>query len=171
MLALPQDQLAPGTLATMTLLEALRRQLRYDTWANQELFGFLVGCDLVPPQAWSLHDHVLGTAANWLARMQGTEPELAIWPELSHAERPERVTKQAHDWHAFLSELDEAALEGTVTYRNSAGVEYTTQRLDVIHHVFAHAHYHRGQVAGALRRVGVDPPWTDPILWTRLEGS
>ena len=69
MLGHPEDQPVPATLETMTLLEALRRQLRYDTWANQELFGFLVGCDLVPPQAWSLHDHILGTAANWLARI------------------------------------------------------------------------------------------------------
>jgi uncharacterized damage-inducible protein DinB len=39
----------------------------------------------------------------------------------------------------------------------------------VLRHVVNHATYHRGQVAAKLKRLGVDPPFTDLIFWVMEE--
>ena len=155
----------------MDLRQALARQFTYDTWANQELYAFLVGCDLVPPKAWSLFDHILGTSATWIARLAGSEPPLELWPSLDEEQRTGRLTDQARAWQALIAEADDSDWDRTLNYANSKGTPFSMRRVDVLHHVSAHAHYHRGQIASALRRVGVAPPWTDPVLWTRLTGD
>ena len=68
---------------------------------------------------------------------------------------------------AFTDELTEQGLQNEAVYRNSKGTEYRTPVADVLTHVFFHSHYHRGQVAAALRALGIDPPWTDFIVFVR----
>ncbi|HEU5359182.1 MAG TPA: DinB family protein, partial [Gemmatimonadales bacterium] len=54
-----------------------------------------------------------------------------------------------------------------VTYRNSAGLEFTSTVEDILLHVALHGAYHRGQVARALREGGAVPNATDYIAFIR----
>lgn len=152
----------------MDLRQALTRQLQYDTWADQELLGFLVGCDLVPPKAWTLFDHLTGAAALWYGRLRGEQPAHPLWPTLEADARAEALTDRAKRWRELLDSMDAESFEAHCVYATASGHEFRARRIDVFQHLLAHAHYHRGQIAAELRRAGVDPPWTDPILWTRL---
>lgn len=152
----------------MEVHASLARRLRYEGWAQATLLGHLEAATNAPDAAWRVLDHVVGTGENWLARLEGRAPELAIWPALAPAERGRWTGELARRWERFHAAVGPDGWLETATYRNSSGVEYTTTRLDVLQHVLLHAHYHRGQVALLLRQAGIDPPWVDPIAWTRL---
>src|SRR5207237_7244435 len=58
-------------------------------------------------------------------------------------------------------------LERGVTYRTSAGDQFTSTLEDILTHVSIHGSYHRGQVASLIRAAGDTPSPTDYIFFTR----
>jgi uncharacterized damage-inducible protein DinB len=54
-----------------------------------------------------------------------------------------------------------------ITYRNSAGDEYTSTLEDILTHVSLHGAYHRGQIAASVRAAGDTPTATDYIAFAR----
>ena len=73
----------------------------------------------------------------------------------------------AKAFHACVAALQPTDLDRGVTYRNSAGEEYTSTVEDILLHVALHGAYHRGQIARALRQGGAVPEPTDYIAFTR----
>jgi uncharacterized damage-inducible protein DinB len=67
----------------------------------------------------------------------------------------------------LVSRLNPDLLEKPVTYRNSAGDQFTSTVEDILTHVAMHVSYHRGQIAAALRAGGDTPSPTDYIAFTR----
>ncbi|MBS1734314.1 MAG: DNA polymerase, partial [Bacteroidetes bacterium] len=62
----------------------------------------------------------------------------------------------------------EAALEHEFIYRNTKKEQFKQPVSEVLHHIFNHATYHRGQLVTMLRQVGVkDIPGTDLVLFLR----
>ncbi|PYO45862.1 MAG: hypothetical protein DMD72_14120, partial [Gemmatimonadetes bacterium] len=59
------------------------------------------------------------------------------------------------------------ALERGITYRNSAGDQFTSTLEDILTHVMMHGSYHRGQVASLIRAAGDTPSPTDYIFFAR----
>ncbi len=90
-----------------------------------------------------------------------------MWPDLSldECESLARATHAA--FGAFVDRLDDAALERTVHYRNSAGAEFDSKISDILLHVVLHGSYHRGKVAAALRGANAEPAPTDYIGFVR----
>jgi uncharacterized damage-inducible protein DinB len=68
---------------------------------------------------------------------------------------------------AYVAALGPSDLPRGVTYKNSAGQEFTSTLEDILLHVCLHGSYHRGQIAWALRRGGGVPMPTDYIAFTR----
>jgi len=112
--------------------------------------------------------HVFGADRVWLARVEGRTPEaflteadhdLAVlqldWPEVLEG------------WKRWVAGLDEAALNGEMTYRDLKGREWRNTRWQIVAHVVNHATHHRGQVAGFLRAMGKKPPVLDEIAFFR----
>jgi uncharacterized damage-inducible protein DinB len=147
--------------------ETFRRLAQYDAWANRLLAGALTdGC----PRACRLLAHAAEAELVWLRRIHGTQPASTtadFWPEDGAEGVRARVLEAANAMGQFVMTLDEAALAREAAYRNSKGEAFRTPVADVLHHVFLHSHYHRGQAAAALREAGVTPPWTDYIAWVR----
>ena len=111
--------------------------------------------------------HVLGVEHVWLARLEGRPATIAVWPELSVDECEALARDTLAGYCAFVERLDDAALERTVHYRNSAGAEFDTRISDILLHVALHGSYHRGKVAAALRGAGAQPVPTDYIGFAR----
>ena len=110
-------------------------------WADQRALGSLRSAPNVPAKALETYAHILGSEHVWLSRLYGTPARIAVWPNL--------------------------ALERGITYRNSAGEQYTSTLEDILTHVFLHGSYHRGQVASLVRAGGGVPSPTDYIFFTR----
>jgi len=142
-------------------LERLRREFRYDAWANAEVYAALRAVD-PPGKCVRWLAHVIGAETLWMARLQGGVSLLPVWPEwtLGEIERP--LHELAHAWPPLL-EREAADLGREVAYTNSKGERWTSRVEDVLSQVLFHGAYHRGQIASALRAVGLAPPTTDFI--------
>ncbi len=90
---------------------------------------------------------------------------------MSAAECRTLVARAAEALGGFVHRLDADGLKQEAVYRNSKGAEHRTPVADVLTHLVLHSHYHRGQVAAALRALGTDPPWTDFIAFCRAANS
>jgi uncharacterized damage-inducible protein DinB len=66
-----------------------------------------------------------------------------------------------------VGEVGPADLARPVTYKNSAGAQFTSLVEDILLHVCLHGAYHRGQITTALRTSGSIPNPTDYIAFIR----
>lgn len=145
----------------------LSRLVEYLVWADVRVLDSLRNCRTALPAAQSLHAHVLGAEHVWLARITGAEPVVAIWPELTIVQCEVLASENAARLRDLVGSIVASDLDRPVTYRNSAGIEFTTALEDILLHVSAHGSYHRGQVAAMIRSAGEEPAPTDYIVWVR----
>lgn len=149
------------------MYEAIRGLFAHLEWADTLVRESLREGAAESPRALELYAHVLGAEAVWLSRLHGVATEVPVWPAADF----EACAKLMGETHAglagFIDSLDEAALERTVNYRNSAGVEFDSRIGDILLHVMLHGAYHRGQVALLLRDAGATPAPTDYIAFVR----
>lgn len=148
--------------------DSFRRLARYDAWANRLLAAALRD---EHERSLRLLAHAATSELVWLRRIEGVQPTSQtadFWPAVDAAGCRALVEEAARALGAFVAELTEKGLRTEAVYRNSKGVAYRTPVHDVLTHVLLHSHYHRGQAAAALRALGVDPPWTDFIAFTRM---
>lgn len=113
------------------------------------------------------HAHVLGAEETWLARIEGRTPGAPVWPDatLEAVRTLSEATERA--FRAYLRDLTEEGLGTSVTYRNSAGDEFTNTVADILLHVALHGQYHRGKVNLLLRQGGHEPAPVDYIAYVR----
>lgn len=152
----------------MLLLDDLRRRAAYDAWAHATLAAALTDAHEWPVR---LMAHAAISIQVWLDRIAGTaEPAAsteAYWPEVDAASCRRLVGEAGDALSAFVNALTPDGLRAEAVYATSSGTVHRTPVSDALSHVLLHGHYHRGQAAAALRALGVDPPWTDYIVWVR----
>jgi uncharacterized damage-inducible protein DinB len=88
---------------------------------------------------------------------------MPVWPELDFDICAEELVAIEGEWMQCLATLDEEGLDEGVGYRNSKGEFWTNTVGDILTHVLLHSHYHRGQIASAVREAGGTPAYTDFI--------
>jgi len=145
----------------------LRRLFRHMAWADERALAALRKAGGASELAHSELAHVLGAEHVWLARLEGRPATVAVWPELTIDECAALSRETGAGFLAYVEHTDDAALERTVHYRNSAGAEFDTKASDILLHVALHGSYHRGKVAAALRAAGAEPAPTDYIGFVR----
>jgi len=64
----------------------------------------------------------------------------------------------------FAAELSDKALAGSLSYRNTQGIEATKNFGSLVLHLFNHQTHHRGQVSTLLSQSGVDVGATDLLV-------
>jgi len=79
----------------------------------------------------------------------------------------ELARRNADEYATVIDTFSNQQLDSSVTYRNSAGTEYTSAIRDILIHVALHGAYHRGQIAAAVRGGGDTPASTDYIAYVR----
>ncbi|MDP9176598.1 MAG: DinB family protein [Gemmatimonadota bacterium] len=146
---------------------SLSRLFDHLRWADAGVQASLTDAVNPPPHTLDLFAHVVAAEHVWLSRIGQVKPEVEVWPKLSLAQCLELATRNADEFSALVESLDDIGLDGGVTYRNSAGLEFTSSVRDILLHVALHGAYHRGQIAAAVRAGGDTPASTDYIAFVR----
>jgi len=143
------------------------RLYKHVEWANGRVLESLRSARNPQKRDIELYAHILGAEHVWLARINGETPRLAVWPvlRLDECEKLGRDNVGAFD--DLLSRLTPGLLERSITYRNSAGDEFTSTIEDMLTQVAMHGAYHRGQIAASIRAAGDVPSPTDYIAFAR----
>src|SRR5260370_31649452 len=131
--------------------ELLPQLLQHLKWAGERVHASLVDAANPPRQTLDLLAHVVAAEHVRLSRIRGLKPEVPVWPKLSLAQCAELGARNANEFLALVESVDQTALDDGITYRNSAGAQFTTSLRDILIHVALHGTYHRGQIAAAVR--------------------
>ncbi len=142
------------------------RLLEHMFWADDLVAESLAAARDPVDEAWSLYAHVLGAEQIWLARILG-EPDGAVWPATDTESLEALRVHLLEGYATLLQELTDEELGISISYRNSAGDRFETSVEDILHHVFLHGSYHRGQVALLLRQASEVPAPSDYIAFAR----
>jgi len=136
-------------------------------WADQRVLASLRDAATIPPRVLEVYSHVLGSEHVWLSRINGLAPRFAVWPALSVDEAERLGAANVEGYRLIVSAISADRLNAPITYRNSAGDQFTSTLDDILTHVALHGSYHRGQIAIALRAAGQVPNATDYIAFRR----
>lgn len=148
-------------------MQHLARLTAHLAWADDRVLAALRSATAPDPANLELLAHVLAAEHVWLARLKGEAPAHVVWPPLSLEECAALMRANERALTAYVSSLTPADLPREVTYRNSAGLQFTSRVEDILLHLCLHGAYHRGQIAWALRHAGGVPMPTDYIAFIR----
>ena len=165
----------------MLSLEVLRELYDYNFWARDQQLSVcaaLTDEQLAHPLGssfGSMRDtlkHLLGAEWVWTERFHGRDVR-----SVSFLKEVETVAAMRERWaevemnlRRFLSALQPEALAVPLTYRNFAGETWTYPLWQTLVHLVNHGTYHRGQIAMALRQLGVKPPGIDFLVYYDKRG-
>jgi len=147
----------------VTMLEHIRNLFSYDDWANREILGSLQALSTPPERSVKLLAHILSAERLWLERLLVQKQTLPVWPLSTLAQCKLEVDQLPGLWKNYLTALGEAGLARSLTYKNTKGESFSSQKQDILLHVVTHSAYHRGQIAADMRAAGFTPPYTDFI--------
>lgn len=144
------------------------RLFQYDMHANQLILKAIRSAGN-PQQSILLFAHLLAAQQRWLARCEySTAPEVEIFPKAETIPFEEVLTDNHNRWIAYLNTTDDGDLDKTITYKTSAGVEFSDKLMDMITQVTNHGTHHRAQIGQQLKLAGVERlPATDYIHFIR----
>lgn len=143
------------------------RLFKHLEWADARVLASLRAAHNPQQRNLELYAHVLGSEHVWLSRINGTAARAAVWPTLT-LDECEKVGKENVDAYNYLvSALTPESLRKPITYKNSAGDQFTSTIEDILTHVTMHGAYHRGQIAASIRASGDTPSATDYIAFVR----
>lgn len=135
-------------------------------WADERTAAAVdtIPLDATVQRIWS---HLLAAEATWLARIEGSDPAVAVWPGLDPAACRALMQRNHRGIDALSSHVASMA-EQRVAYLNSRGERFTNTVAEILYHVCMHGMYHRGQVMLKVRDLGGTPEATDLIAYFRL---
>lgn len=144
-----------------------RKLYKHVAWADARVLESLRAAHAVLKKDLDLYSHILGSEHVWLSRIKGTTAQVAVWPSLTLDEAERLAGQNMAGFNEVISSLTEGGRETPITYRNSAGEQFTSTLEDILTHVSLHGAYHRGQIAVSLRAAGDVPNPTDYIAFAR----
>ncbi len=143
------------------------RLFEYDRWANQLVYDTLTQHNVIDDRIISLFSHVLWATGIWYKRISKMEIIPADpFGQMLYEEMQERINSNYNNYTKLIEATDDFA--DTCAYRDLRGNTHATALNDIFTHVANHATYHRGQIASRIKEIGLQPPGTDYITFTRL---
>lgn len=146
----------------MSELVRFRRMFEHDGWANAAALE-AIRLGPAPDKARVWLAHIVAAERLWLARLRQEPSAMPVWPDLDLDTCGSEIVELEAEWTRCLDALDAEGLEDGVGYRNSKGEFWTSTVGDILTHALLHSHYHRGQIASAIREAGGTPAYTDFI--------
>lgn len=153
----------------MPLLSYLQRLFSYDDWANREVLNALQKLEVPPPRSVKFLAHILSAERLWMERLRLQKQTYAVWPDFNLAQCKLEVEELPGLWKDYLGSLKEDGIIRSLTYKNTKGESFTSQKHDILTHVILHSAYHRGQIATDMRQAGFTPAYTDFIHAVRQQ--
>jgi uncharacterized damage-inducible protein DinB len=153
----------------MTVLDFLRNQFTYDSWANREELRVLSSLPKPPEQAVKFLSHIIAAQWLWFDRLQQNSPRMAVWPQDDLAHCATQLQELDSVWRSYLGRLSEVDLAGLCSYTNSKGDAFTSKVIDILNQLILHAAHHRGQISLEIRRTGTVPTPVDYIHAVRQD--
>jgi uncharacterized damage-inducible protein DinB len=144
-----------------------RKLYEHLEWADARVLKSLRDAHSVLKKDLDLYSHILGSEHVWLSRIKRTPAKVAVWPTLTLDEAERLAAENVAAFEGVISELTEESRDTPITYRNSAGDQFTSTLEDILTHVCLHGAYHRGQIAASIRAAGDVPSPTDYIAFAR----
>jgi uncharacterized damage-inducible protein DinB len=161
------------------MLQLLKDYAAYNYWANQILTDAILDMDehahqqIVKSSFPSLYAtvlHLWGAESAWWQRMEG-HAQLLMPSKESNPTLREAVNgllNQSNEWSSWMNRVTEEQLQKEFSYKNLKGEAFTSRVWQVVHHLFNHGTYHRGQLVTMMRELGAtEIPATDFIHWYR----
>lgn len=156
------------------MTDHIQRLFRHMFWADDRLIKLLKDVDVdtdAERESARLFAHLIAAERVWLLRATGGDASsVPIWPDWSIDQATEVAHETREGYARLVDGVTEDELGRVVEYRNSKGAAFHTELGDVLLHVAMHGSYHRGQIAGAVRRGGGEPVNTDFITYVRETG-
>jgi uncharacterized damage-inducible protein DinB len=170
-------------------MSALKSQLltlaRYNVWATGRLLDEHIAP--LPEEDYrrdvglffkSIHgtlNHLLvGEHLLWFRRFaEGVSPSVALNAEVEpdRARLAKRLREGAQRWPAWIEQLPEPRLEGTLDYTTMRGTRASLPFAATLAHVFNHGTHHRGQISAALTALGRPCPELDLVYLLQAEAK
>lgn len=147
------------------MADLLEQLFEHNWWAHDALISELHR-ETPDADTLRLFAHVVAAEHLWLSRIDMAKARVAVWPTLTLDEIAALERENRARFRELLRRPDDSR-EQRVRYRNSAGNEFDNSVKDILTHVAMHGHYHRGQIARAMRAVGREPVYTDFIGFVR----
>ncbi len=159
--------------------ELLKQYATYNVWANQKLMDVILALPEekqraeVPSSYSSLYKtvlHMLDAENIWWQRMKLQERITVPSENFSGGmqELSNTLLQQSKQWEEWVSNTSDLMLDHVFQYQNVKREQFKMPIYQMVHHVFNHGTYHRGQLINMLRQLGVDKlPATDFSFWTR----
>lgn len=136
-------------------------------WADKRALASLRAMSPPPPKSVELMAHILGAERVWLSRIEGETSPIVVWPTLSLDDAERVLGENVEGYRRVLSRLSSAGVQKPITYKTSAGDQFTSTVEDILTQVATHGSYHRGQIAAQVRAAGGTPNATDYIAYIR----
>lgn len=159
--------------------ELLSNYGAYNLWANQTMTDAILRMDetlhqqIVKssfPNLYATILHMWDAESIWWQRMEGHAQLLIPSREFNPAmkEAVNGLLNQSREWSNWMNRVTEEQLQRNFDYKNMKGEAFTSSVWQVVHHLFNHGTYHRGQLVTMMRELGETAiPATDFIHWYR----
>jgi uncharacterized damage-inducible protein DinB len=156
----------------MTRTDEYRRAFEHESEANHAMLDMLGGvpesakADSRFQQAVNIASHMCACRRNYLNWILGSEPQVEPWFEddADVDTLESRFTQMEADWRAYLTNVDESAIQGFFTFSDN-GQKWKMAIEAQLFQLIGHANYHRGQVVLLVDQLGGETVDTDYILW------
>lgn len=159
--------------------ELLKQYAAYNIWASQRMLEVILALPEEKQQAViqssfnSLYKtvlHMLDAENIWWQRMKLNEhitvPSENFKGNLQ--DLSQALLQQSKLWEEWVSNASALSLDHVFQYYNNKKEHFKMPIYQMLHHVFNHGTYHRGQLVTMLRQLGVEKiPQTDFSLWSR----
>ena len=159
--------------------ELLKQYATYNIWASQRILEVILALPEekqiaeVPSSFTSLYKtvlHMLDAESIWWQRMKLTE-RINVPSENFKGNMKDltnNLLQQSKQWEEWVANASELSFDHVFQYYNNKKEHFKMPIYQMLHHVFNHGTYHRGQLVNMLRQLGVEKiPATDFSLWTR----
>jgi uncharacterized damage-inducible protein DinB len=122
------------------------------------------------PNLYATVLHMWDAESIWWQRMEGHSKLLIPSKEFNPTmkEAVNGLLSQSREWSNWMNHVTEEQLHRNFDYTNIKGEAFTSCVWQVLHHLFNHGTYHRGQLVTMMRQLGAtEIPATDFIHWYR----
>jgi len=159
--------------------ELLKQYAAYNIWASQRILDVILCIPEekqqtdVPSSFNSLYKtvlHMWDAESIWWQRMKMHERFIIPGENFtgSMQDMAHGLLQQSKQWEEWVSNASDLSIEHVFQYQNTKREVFKMPVYQVLHHVFNHGTYHRGQLINMLQQLGVEKlPQTDFIVWCR----